>query len=216
VGIAPLDSQTPWRIAGTYLEACNCEPICPCRRIGGRTGGRSTYGVCLGSLSWQLEAGYVGDVYLAGMRAVLANRYDDDEPGSPWSFVLYVDERGDERQRKALEAIFLGRLGGTPEVQFPWAWKDSNLIGVRHVAIEIDHSPGRGWFRAGKQVSVRVRKPVARQETVTCVIPGHDRSGREIIADELFVDDDPLDFEVFGMCGYESTFDYSSENAKGD
>ena len=194
-----LDSHTRWRIAGTYLEACNCEPICPCRRIGGRNGGRSTYGVCLGSLSWQIEAGYVGDVHLAGLRAVLANRYDDDEPGSPWSFVLYVDERADERQREALEGIFLGRMGGTPEVQFPWVWKESNLIAVRPVPIEIDHTPGRGWFRAGREVNVRVLKPLARQETVTCVIPGHDRSGREVVAEELSVEAGELDFEVFGM-----------------
>ena len=49
----------PWRISGTYLEACNCEAICPCRRVGGRQGGRSTGGVCLGSLSWQIDTGFV-------------------------------------------------------------------------------------------------------------------------------------------------------------
>ena len=32
-----------WQISGTYLEACNCDAICPCRRIDGRQGGRSTY-----------------------------------------------------------------------------------------------------------------------------------------------------------------------------
>ena len=207
--IASLAPDTPWRISGTYLEACNCEAICPCRRIGGRTGGRSTFGVCLGSLSWQIEAGYAGSVYLAGMRAVLASRYDDDEAGSPWSIFLYVDERGDERQQQALEDIFLGRLGGTPEQQFPWVWKPSNLLGVRPVGIEIDHTPGRGWFRAGKQVSVSVRGPVPDQETVTCVIPGHDRSGEELVADELHVADGPLTFEYSGVCGYGSTFDYS-------
>jgi hypothetical protein len=155
-------------------------------------------------------------VYLAGMRAVLATRYNDDEPGSPWSIVLYVDERGDERQRQALEDIFLGRLGGTPELQFPWVWKPSKLLGVRPVGIEIDHTPGRGWFRAGEQVSVSVRAPVADQEKVTCGIPGHDRSGREVVADQLFVEDGPLDFEIFGMCGYETTFEYSSNDAEGD
>jgi len=132
-----LASYLPWRISGSYLEACNCEAICPCRRIGGRAGGRSTYGVCLGSLSWQILEGDAGGVDLAGMRTVLANMYDDDEEGSPWSFVLYVDERADERQREALEGIFLGRLGGTPELQFPWVWKPSLLVGVRHVAIEV-------------------------------------------------------------------------------
>ena len=206
-----LRSFLPWHLSGSYLEACNCEAICPCRRIGGRQGGRSTYGVCLGSLSWQIAEGDAGGVDLAGMRAVLANRYDDDEEGSPWSFFLYLDHRADERQREALEGIFLGRLGGTPEVQFPWVWKPSALLGVRQVAIEIDHTPGRGWFRAGASVSVRVREPVQRQEPVTCVIPGHDRSGREVVADLLSVEEGRLEFEFTDKCGYEATFDYSSE-----
>ena len=206
-----LSSYLPWHISGSYLEACNCEAICPCRRIGGRQGGRSTYGVCLGSLSWQIEEGGAAGIELAGLRTVLANRYDDDEEGSPWSYVLYVDERADESQREVLEAIFTGQLGGTPELQFPWVWKPSMLLAVRHVAIDIDHTPGGGWFRAGGQVSVRVREPVERQEPVTCVIPGHDRSGREVVADLLSVEDGPLEFEITLKCGYEATFDYSSE-----
>jgi hypothetical protein len=149
-------------------------------------------------------------VDLAGLRAVLANRYDDDEPGSPWSFALYVDERGDDRQREALENIFLGRLGGTPETQFPWVWKPSTLLAVRPVAIEVDHTPGRGWFRAGSHVAVRIRGPVADQEPVTCVIPGQVRSGEEVIADLLSVEEGELEFELRGKCGYEATFDYSS------
>jgi hypothetical protein len=202
----------PWRVAGSYLEACNCEAICPCRTVGGRPGGRSTYGICTGALSWQIEAGSAGDVELDGLRVVLALRYDDDAPGSPWTFALYVDERGGRRQREALEGIFLGRLGGAPEQQFPWVWKDSNLLGVRHVEIEIDHTPGRGWFRAAGEVELRVREPLDDTEPVTCVIPGHHRSGREVIAELLRVGDGALEFEVRGKCGYEATFDYSSQN----
>ena len=41
-----------WRIRGTYFESCNCDAICPCRRIDGVAGGRSTHGVCMGVLSW--------------------------------------------------------------------------------------------------------------------------------------------------------------------
>ena len=208
-----LEAFLPWWISGSYLEACNCEAICPCRRIGGKKGGRSTYGVCLGSLSWQINEGVAGNVDLAGLRAVLANRYDDDEPGSPWTFVLYIDERADEHQREALENIFLGRLGGTPELQFPWVWKPSDLLGVRHVAIEVDHTPGRGWFRAGGEVTVRIRDRVADEEKVTCVIPGHHRDGREVVAELLSVHDGPLEFELSGRCGYEASFDYSSESS---
>ncbi|MEK6277360.1 MAG: DUF1326 domain-containing protein [Actinomycetota bacterium] len=203
----------PWAISGTYLEACNCEAICPCRTIGGRKGGRSTYGVCLGSLSWSIEEGHAGEVSLEGLRVVLANRYDDDEPGSPWSFFLYLDERAEDRQREALEGIFVGRLGGTPELQFPWVWKPSDLLGVRSVAIEVDHTPGGGWFRAGNQVSVRIRQRLDPQEPVTCVIPGHRRDGNEVVAELLEVRDGKLEFEFTGKCGYEATFAYSSEDA---
>ena len=64
---ADVGSYLPWRISGTYLEACNCEAICPCRTIGGRRGGRSTYGVCMGALSWAIERGRALDCALAGL-----------------------------------------------------------------------------------------------------------------------------------------------------
>jgi hypothetical protein len=204
---------TGWAISGTYLEACNCDAICPCRRIGGRSGGRSTTGVCTGALSWAIVDGHAGDVDLSGLVAVLACRYDDDEDGSPWTYALYVDDRGDEAQREALAAILTGRLGGTAGKQFPWAWKPSHLLGWRAVPMEIEHTPRRSRFRAGEHVTVRIGEPVADQEPVTCVIPGHHRQGTELVADLLRVDDGPLSFEVSGKCAYQSTFAYSSEDA---
>jgi hypothetical protein len=202
-----------WQISGTYLEACNCEAICPCRRIGGRLGGDSTYRECLGALSWVVEDGGVDDVDLAGMKAVLVSRYHDDEPGSPWTFVLFVHAGGDERQRQAMADILTGKLGGTPHQQFPWVFKEAHLVGVEASDLEIDHTPGRGWFRSNGNVEVRIREPVADQETVTCVIPGHHRQGRELISDLIEVDAGPLAFSVRGRCAYESTFEYSSEDS---
>jgi hypothetical protein len=204
---------TPWSVAGTYLEACNCEAICPCRRVGGKAGGRSTYGICEGALSWKVVDGHAGDVGLAGLGAILVVRYSDDEPGSPWTYFLYVDERGDERQQEALVQIFTGALGGSAADHFPWAWKESNPLGWRATKLEIEHTPRRGWFRAGGEVTLRVGEPVADQEPVTCVIPGHDRSGIELVAEVLRVEEGPLSFEVHGRCAYESTFAYSSDGA---
>ena len=171
-------------------------------------GGRSTYGICLGALSWRVVEGHADGLDLAGLGVVLATRYSDDEEGSPWSFVLYVDDRGDEGQREALASIFTGAAPGTQVEHFPWAWKASTLIAVRAAQIEIEHTPGRGWFRAGGSVEVRAARPVASGETVTCVIPGHERSGRELIAASLEVSDGELDFSFRGNCAYESDFDY--------
>jgi len=168
----------------------------------------------MGALSWFVTEGHVGEIDLAGLGAVLLIRYSDDEPGSPWTFVVFVDERGDERQREALAAILTGQLGGTPQLQFPWVFKPSELRDVRPGRIEIDHTPGKGWFRAGDEVLVRVRGPVERQETVTCIIPGHHRDGREVVAEVLrATGEEPLSFEFQGNCGYESTFAYASDDA---
>jgi uncharacterized protein DUF1326 len=148
-------------------------------------------------------------VALGGLGVVLACRYSDDEEGSPWSFVLYLDERADKRQHEALAGIFTGRLAGSQVDHFPWAWKASNLLAVRSAAVEIEHVPGRGWFRAGEHVEVRVSRPYDGGGTVTCVIPGHERTGREIVAESLDVRDGELEFSFRGNCGYESDFDYA-------
>lgn len=198
-----------YRARGTYLESCNCDAICPCRRIDGRTGGRSTHGTCEGALSWRVDEGDVDGVDLAGLGAVLAVRYSDDEDGSPWDYALFVDDGGDAAQRDALGRLFSGALGGTAVEHFPWAWKPSRPVGVSPARIEIDHTAGHGWFRAGDSVAVRVSGPYPGPETVTCVIPGHERTGRELVVDELRVGAGPLRFEYAGVCAYESTFDYS-------
>jgi hypothetical protein len=199
-----------WRIRGTYFESCNCDPICPCRRIDGVAGGRSTHGECLGVLSWLIEDGAAEDVPLGGLPVALAIRYSDDEPGSPWTWVLYLDERASEEQRAALEEIFTGRLGGDAERHFPWSWKASELVAVRPVAIDVDHTRRRQRLRIRDHVSVRISDRFAGDgETVTCVIPGHERTGEELAADELVVEDGPLAFSYRGVCGYGSTFEYS-------
>lgn len=172
-------------------------------------GGRSTHGICEGALSWSIAEGRVDGVGLDGLGVVLVCRYSDDEEGSPWTFRLFVDERGDERQRAALADVFSGTLGGGAVEHFPWAWKPSRPLGAEAAAIEIDHTPGRGWFRAGEQVSVRVARPYEGEEAVTCVIPGHGRAGRELVVDELRVGTAPLEFVYSGVCAYESTFDYA-------
>ena len=198
-----------WRIRGSYFESCNCEAICPCRTIDGVSGGRSSHGECLGVISWVIENGHVDQVSLDGLKVALATRYHDDEPGSPWSFVMYLDSRADRAQHEALEAVFSGRLGGDALAHFPWAWKEANQVGVRSVEIDVSHEQRRQWLRIRNRVSVRIRDRYPGRETVACVIPGHGRTGEELVADELRVSDDSLRFEFHGTCGYWSSFDYA-------
>ena len=196
-----------WRIAGSYLESCNCDPICPCRMVDGVAGGRSTHGICYGVLTWRIEQGHCEEVALDGLAAVLVLRYDDDEEGSPWSFVLHVDDRGDARQRELLADILLGRLGGPQILRLPWVRKPSHLIEVR--AGRIEHADGE--VEIGEAVRLRATRPFRTDADVRCVIPGYDVRGEELVADELVVDDEPFRWELRSTCGYRSSFDYASE-----
>ena len=206
-----MSSYLPWRIEGTYLESCNCDAICPCRMIGGAPGGRSTYGVCMGALSWHVEDGQAGETDLSGLAAVLVVHYDDDEPGSPWTISLHVDERGDEAQREALAEILLGRLGGAHISTLPWVRKPSTLLGVSPARIELDHTAERKWFRVADRIELRVSRPVETDQTVSCVIPGHDSPGTEHYAEVLRVEDPVFDAVFEGNCAFSTTFRDSSE-----
>ncbi|MGZ4463302.1 MAG: DUF1326 domain-containing protein [Gaiellaceae bacterium] len=198
-----------WQVRGSYFESCNCDAICPCRRIDGAAGGRSTHGVCMGVLSWLVEEGNADGVDLSGLPVAMAIRYSDDEPGSPWSWIMYLDAHAAAEQNAKLEAIFTGALGGDATTHFPWAWKQSERIAVRSVDIDVNHTSRRQWLRIRDHVSVRIRDRYAGDETVTCVIPGHERTGEELVTDELVIEDGPLALSYRGNCGYGSTFSYA-------
>jgi hypothetical protein len=200
----------PWRIRGSYFESCNCEAICPCRMVGTRRGGRSTHGICFGVLSWLVEEGHAGGVDLNGLAAAFVVRYDDDEPRSPWSFIVHVDERGSEEQQQALAAILTGELGGEAVLRLPWVSKPSDLLEVIASPIEITSGSSGHELRVGRAVTLTATRPFETEEAVACGIPGYDKPGTEFYADELVVDDGPFSWELSGNCAFASPFDYRS------
>lgn len=194
-----------WRIAGAYFESCNCEAICPCRMVGTVPGGRSTYGICYGALSWRIDRGHHGDTDLSGLATALTIRYDDDEQGSPWSIVLHVDERGDPAQRAALEDIFLGESGGDV-MRLPWIRKPRNVIDVRVSAIELDGT----HLCVGDAIRLDAVTPYETNERVACAIPGYDRPGTEYTTERFDVDDDPFRWQLSGNCAFAVDFEYAA------
>ena len=199
-----------YSVSGSYFESCNCDPICPCRMSDGVPGGRSTYGECLGALSWLVEEGRIGDVDVSGLKVVLVVRYHDDEPLSPWTIVLHVDARGDECQRTALADVFLGKLGGPKVGVLPWVRKARHLVDVRTSAIDLT-AEGDGYrLQVGDAVRLRATTPVASDAVVRCGIPGYDEPGRELVAEELRVSDEPFAYELSDNCAFASRFAYAS------
>jgi hypothetical protein len=206
-----------WWVAGSYFEACNCEAVCPCRRMGDRPGGRSTYGHCDFALSWAIEEGQASGLDLAGLNVVMVGRYGDepglvaDLPVGAWEVALYLDERASPAQAAALEAIFLGRAGGTPVENFAAAIGRVHHVGP--AVIDLDHAHGRQAVQVANRVEVRARSPVHTEEAISCAIPGHDQPGEEWVADVLRVDEGPLSWEVVGRCAFATRFRYEGAAA---
>ena len=205
---AEAEPPRVWAVAGSYFEACNCEAICPCRRVGERSGGRSTYGVCQFALSWQINQGRADGLRLDDRAVVMAGWYDDDEPGSPWRVSLYLDERASDEQHAALAAIFLGRAGGTTLRNFAAAI--GTVHAVRRARIQLSHVPRRWSMRADTYLTVRAETPVEVPAPVACGIPGFGQPGQEVIADTFRVDDVPLSWDLRGRCGFATDYTYSS------
>jgi hypothetical protein len=177
--------------------------------VDGVRGGRSTHGNCFGLLGWRIDDGSEDGNDLSGLGVALALRYDDDEPGSPWTFVLYVDERGDAEQRDALADIFLGRHGGSHVLKLPWVSKPSDLVAVRPARIDLSDD-GRK-LRVGERASITVSRRADDGRAVACGIPGYERVGAEYYADELRVDDEPFEWRLEGNCAFATDFEYRSE-----
>jgi hypothetical protein len=151
--------------------------------VDGVMGGRSTSGICFGLLSWRVDEGHADGVDLSGLGVALTYRYDDDEPESPWTLVLYVDADGTDEQRGALADIFLGERGGPHVVKLPWVRKPRHVVEVRPARVEL--ADGGRALRVGEVGAIRVSRPADKGYRVACGVPGYERVGNEYYADEL-------------------------------
>jgi hypothetical protein len=200
-----MSEASNWRVAGTYYESCNCDAVCPCRRLNGQPGGRSSFRLCQFLLSWHVVEGFAGGVDLAGRSVAMAGYYDSDEKGSPWTVSLYIDRSAGDAAFDALSAIFLGKKGGN--VLFTANIVD--VIAVRRADIRLDHTKHRERISVQEFASAEVEKPADYEGTVTCGISGHDHPGEESVSRSR-VTDQQLEWAYEGRCGFATGYDYFS------
>lgn len=98
-----------YRIAGTYVAACNCNPICPCPVDGRPT---TENGECLGSLVFDIKEGDLDGTDLSGTTVALYNHFPSNLTAGNWTVGLVIDDGASDEQARALEGIFRGDEGG--------------------------------------------------------------------------------------------------------
>jgi len=98
-----------WHAQGAVLENCNCRLLCRCALSYKEPADEER---CQGYLALHVERGRYGDIPLDGLNAVLLYDAPQIMLQGGWRVCALVDERGDDNQRAALEALCLGRAGG--------------------------------------------------------------------------------------------------------
>ena len=139
-------TQTRWQIAGDYFENCNCDVVCPCLfSPNAPLTSKPTAGACEVAFGFHVDRGDYGGVTLDGLNVALIARTPGAMAEGNWSVALYLDERADEQQRQALQAVFTGSVGGPVAALAPLI---STVLGVKTVPITFNV--------AGKRRSVEI------------------------------------------------------------
>ncbi|MGO9604534.1 MAG: DUF1326 domain-containing protein [Candidatus Binataceae bacterium] len=110
-------SNEKWHIEGEYFESCNCEVLCPCLLSASQA--RPTEGHCDVVLAFHVGKGSYGKTDISGLNAVHALTTPGPMAKGGGTLAVYVDNRANDEQRAALEAIFTGSAGGPPALFGP-------------------------------------------------------------------------------------------------
>jgi hypothetical protein len=99
------EKKTPWKMSGQLEEACSCNAACPCW-----FGSKPTHAQCNGGFVLFIDKGSYGNVPLDGLGVAFMGASKAGttmmESMGDWDFMsIYVDEKANPEQRKALEAI---------------------------------------------------------------------------------------------------------------
>jgi len=89
-----------WRVTGDWFDVCKCSIPCPCEFAQA-----PTYGDCDGILAYNIQKGSYGDIPLDGLNVLALGSFKGN-------MALFIDEKANEEQRKALNMIFSGKAGG--------------------------------------------------------------------------------------------------------
>lgn len=125
--------QKRWQFSGDYFENCSCDVVCPCLvSTSAPLTAQPSKGVCDVAVAFHIEKGSYDDVPLDGLNVAVIVHTPGPMADGNWTLAAYIDERADDRQAAALEAIFGGAEGGPMAAFAPMV---ARHLGVRKAPI---------------------------------------------------------------------------------
>jgi hypothetical protein len=99
-----------WRLAGTYIENCSCDVVCPCGASGFYA--PADYDRCNAMLAWHIDSGEVDGTDVSDISVVLVLDSPRQMSEGSWRVGMFMDDRASDEQAEKLGSIFSGQTGG--------------------------------------------------------------------------------------------------------
>jgi hypothetical protein len=200
-----------WQIAGTYLEACNCDPGCGCNFVGTPS---SPEGNCEALLAHVIDEGSANGIDLGGAKVVWALWWPGaihDGYGHGHAFV----DCESEEQFGALSRIWRGEEGYSFFEIFNSTFVEPSAAERKAVDLTLDGRSSRySVDGVGEAMLTPLRSPVSDEENdVRIVKPGGFiwTDGAIGTSERLRVELPEMSFDVSGRHTVFANFEYANE-----
>ena len=118
-------SNQQWQLAGTLVQACNCNFGCPCE-----FNAPPSKGNCEGTWTWHIEQGDVGGVKLDGLSFAAVCKWPGQIHEGNGEAQPILDDRASSEQIQAIGSLLSGQIGG------PWGIIATTLTKVHEPKVE--------------------------------------------------------------------------------
>jgi hypothetical protein len=130
-----------WQLAGTMVQACNCDWGCPCE-----FNAPPSHGYCHGTWTWHVQEGSFGITPLDGIHFAAACKWPGAIHLGQGECLPILDRTASEAQLAAVGTLLGGTAGG------PWAVIASTLVKIHEPQIvdwEFDNRGPHSRLQAG-------------------------------------------------------------------
>ncbi len=159
-----------WNLAGSYIETCSCELMCPCNLSLDHG---ATYDFCRVTLVFNIREGDVAGTPIAGRVVALIADTPKVMTEGNWRLGVFVDDQATDEQFDKLVKVFGGQLGGPMAALAPMI---GEILGVERAPIQVTDDGLRHSVRIGDVIDFEIED----------VVPFGVDTGRPVRFDGMF------------------------------